>query len=109
MVFQFYLAGQAHTLLQSRLHGNKMAVDAEQCQLLETYPKVDNFLLCTYATDEFISEAVVDVTAFRQSSEMAEEVPVQNQRARFSNQRLPGPPQCGSVWTSRTDRSNALS
>ena len=53
--FQFYLTGQAHVLLQSRLHGNTMAVDAEQRELLETYAEVVNVLLRTYATDEVIS------------------------------------------------------
>ena len=72
--FQFYLTGQAHALFQSRIHGNNMAVDAEQRELLETYAEVVNFLLRTYATDEFISEAVGNVTSFRQSSNMTEEV-----------------------------------
>ena len=72
--FQFYLTGQAHALLQSRLHGNIMVVDAEQRELLQTYPEVVNFLLRTYLTDEVISEAVGDVTSFRQSSNMTEEV-----------------------------------
>ena len=72
--FQIYLTGQAHALFQSRLHGNTMAVDAEQRELLETYAEVVKFLLRTYATDEVISEAVNDVTSFRQSSNMTEEV-----------------------------------
>ena len=61
-------------MLQSRLHGNTMAVDAEQRELLETYAEVVNFLLRTYATDEVISEAVGNVTFFCQSSNMTEEV-----------------------------------
>ena len=65
--FQFYLTGQAQRLLQSRLNGNTMAVDVERRELLRTYPQVVNFLLRTYATDEVISEAVGDVTSFRQS------------------------------------------
>ena len=72
--FQFYLTGQAQALLQSTIHGNTIAVDAEQCELLETYAEVVNFLLRTSATDEGISEAVGDVTSFRQSSNMTEEV-----------------------------------
>ena len=72
--FQFYLTGQAHALLHSRLHGNDMAVDAEQRELHETYAEEVNFLLRTYATDEVISEGVGDVTSFRQSSNMTEEV-----------------------------------
>ena len=48
--FQFYLTGQAHALLQSRLMGNTMAVDAEQRDMLEIYEEVVNFLLRTYAT-----------------------------------------------------------
>ena len=51
-----------------------MAVDVERRELLQTYPQVVNFLLRTYATDEVISEAVGDVTSFRQSSNMTEEV-----------------------------------
>ena len=62
--FQFYLTGQAHVLIQSRINGNNMAVDAEQRVLLETYPEVDKFLLRTYAIDEVISKAVGDVTSF---------------------------------------------
>ena len=72
--FHFYLTGQAHALLQSRLHGNTMAVDAEQRELLETYAEVVDLLLRTYATDEVISEAVGDVTSFCQSSNMTQEV-----------------------------------
>ena len=63
--FQFCLTGQAHELLQSRFHGNTMAVDAEQRELLEPYAEVVNVFLRTYATDEVISEAVGDVTSFR--------------------------------------------
>ena len=51
--FQFYLTGQAHALLQSSPHGNTMAVDAEQREVLETYGEVVNFLLPTYATDDY--------------------------------------------------------
>ena len=65
--FQFYLTGQAHALLQSRLHGNTMGADAEQRERLETFAEVVNLLLRTYATDEVISEAVSDVTSFCQS------------------------------------------
>ena len=60
--FQFYLTGQVHALLQSRLHGKTMAFDSEQRVLPETYAEVVNFLLRTYATDDVISEAVGDVT-----------------------------------------------
>ena len=70
--FQFYLAEQAHALLQSRLNANIMAADVERLELLRTYPQVVNFLLRTNATDEIISDAVGDVTSFRQSSSMAE-------------------------------------
>ena len=72
--FQLYLTGQAHVLLQSRLNGNTMAVDVERGELLWTYSQVVNVLLRTYATEEVISEAVGDVTSFRQSSNMTEEV-----------------------------------
>ena len=72
--FQFYLTGQAHALLQSRLNGNTMAVDVKRRELLRTYPQVINFLLRTYATDEVTSEAVCDVTSSCQSSSMTEEV-----------------------------------
>ena len=71
-VFPVYLTGQAHSLLQSRLNGNPMAVDAEQRDLLETYSEIVEFLLRTDSTDEVILEAVGDVTAFRQSSKMTE-------------------------------------
>ena len=61
-------------MLQSRLYGNIIPVDAEQRELLETYPGEVNTLLRTNATDEGISEAVGYFTAFRQSSNMTEEV-----------------------------------
>ena len=95
--FQFYLTGQAHALLQSRLHGNTMAVDAEQRELLETYAEVVNFLLRTYATDEVISEAVGDVTSFRQSSNMTEEA--------YSNQLWDKALRCGTVFSDRRLKS----
>ena len=95
--FQFYLTGQAHALLQSRLHGNTMAVDAEQRELLETYAEVVNFLLRTYATDEVISEAVGDVTSSRQSSNMTEEV--------YSNQLRDKALRCGTVFSARRLKS----
>ena len=95
--FQFYLTGQAHALLQSRLHGNTMAVDAEQRELLETYPEVVNYLLRTYATDEVISEAVGDVTSFRQSSNMTEEV--------YSNHLWDKALRCGTVFSDRRLKS----
>ena len=95
--FQFYLTGQAHALLQSRQHRNTMAVVAEQRQLLETYAEVVNFLLRTYATDEVISEAVGDVTSFRQSSNMTEEV--------YSNQLWDKALGCGTVFSNRLLKS----
>ena len=95
--FQFYLTVQAHALLQSRLHGNTMAVDAEQRELLETYAEVVNFLLRTYATDEVLSEAVDDVTSFRQSSNMTEEV--------YSNQLWGKALRCGTVFSNRPLKS----
>ena len=51
-----------------------MAVDLERRELLRTYQQVVNVLLRTYANDEVISETVSDVTSFRQSSSMTEEV-----------------------------------
>ena len=65
--FQFYLTAQAHSLLQSRLIRNTMAVDAEQRELQETYAEVFKLLLRTYATNEVIIEAVGDVTSFRRN------------------------------------------
>ena len=97
MVFPVFLTGQAHALLQSRLHGNTMAVDAEQRELLETYAEVVNFLRGTYATDKFISEAVGDVTSFRQSSNMTEEV--------YSNQLWDKLLRCGTVFSDRRLKS----
>ena len=72
--FQFYLTGQAHALLQSRINLNIMAVDLEQSEMLRTCPEVVNFLLRTYAADEVIYEAVGDLTSFCQSFNMTEEV-----------------------------------
>ena len=51
-----------------------MTVDTEQCQLFETYAEVVNFLLRTCTTDKAISEPVGDITSLRQSSNMTEEV-----------------------------------
>ena len=51
-----------------------MAIDGEQRELLETYAEVINFLLRPNATDEFVSEAVGDVTSIRQSLCMTEKV-----------------------------------
>ena len=84
--FLFYLTGQAHALLQSRLHGNTLAVDTEQRELLETYPEVFNFMLRTYATDGVIAAAVGDVTSFRQSSNMTKEVYSNRRRADSSKE-----------------------
>ena len=95
--FQFYLTGQAHALLQSHLHGNTMAVDVERRELLRAYPQVVNFLLRTYATDEVISEAVGDVTSFRQSSNMTEEV--------YSNHLWDMALRCGTVFSDRRLKS----
>ena len=67
-----------------------MVVDAEQRKLLETHVEVVNFLLRTYATDKVISEAVGDVTSFRQSWNMAEEV--------YSNQLWDKALHCGTVF-----------
>ena len=97
MVFLFYLTRQAHALLQSRVHGNTMAVDAEQRELLETDAEIVSFLLRTYATDEVISEAVGDVTSFRQISNMTEEV--------YSNQLWDKALRCGTVFSDRRLRS----
>ena len=95
--FQFYLTGQAHDFLQSRLHGNIVAVDAERREPLETYAEVVNFLLRTYATDEVISEAVGDVPSFRQSSNMTEEV--------HSNHLWDNALRCGTVFSDRRLKS----
>ena len=91
--FQLYLTGQAHAFPQSRLHGNSMAIDAEQRELSETYAEVVNFLLRTYATDEVFSKAVGDVTSFCQSSNMTEEV--------YSNQLWDKALRCGTVFSDR--------
>ena len=93
MVFPVYLSGQVHALHQSRLHGNTMAFDAEQRQLLETYVEAASFLLGTYATDEVISEAVGDVTSFLQSSNMTVDV--------YSNQFWDKALRCGTVFSDR--------
>ena len=95
--FQFYLTGQAHALLQSRLNRNTMAVDVERRELLRTYSQVVNFLLRTYATKEVISEAVGDVTSFRQSSNMTEEV--------YSNHLWDKAFSCGTVFSDRRSKS----
>ena len=74
-----------------------MAVDAEQRELLETYAEVVNLLLRTYATDEVISEAVGDVTSFRQSANMTEEL--------YSNQLWDKALRCGTVFSDRRLKS----
>ena len=84
-------------MLQSRLNGNTLAVDAEQRELLETYAEVINFLLRTYATDEVIAEAVGDVTSFRQSSSMTEEV--------YSNHLWDKALRCDTVYSDRRLKS----
>ena len=56
-----------------------------------------NFLLRTYATDEVIYEAVGDVTSFRQSSNMTEEV--------YSNQLWDKALRCGTVFPDRRLKS----
>ena len=94
---QFYLTGQAHVLLQSRLNENTMAVDVERRELLRPYPQVVNVLLRTYGTDEVISEAVGDVTSFCQSSNMTEEV--------YSNHLWDKALRCGTVFSDRRLRS----
>ena len=95
--FQFYLTGQAHALLQSRLIGNTMAVDSEQRDMLESYEEVFNFLLRTYATDEIIAEAYTKVVSFRQSSNMTEES--------YSNQLWDRALRCGTVFSDRRLKS----
>ena len=66
-------------------------------ELLRTYPQVVNVLLRTYATDEVISEAVGDVTSFRQSSNMTEEV--------YSNHLWDKALRCGTVFSDRRLKS----
>ena len=95
--FQLYLTGQAHALLQSRLMGNAMAVDAEQRDMLESYEEVVNFLLRTYATDETIAEAYTEVVSFRQSSNMTEEA--------YRNQLWDKALRCGTVFSDRRLKS----
>lgn len=56
------------------MHGNILAVDAEQCELLETYLEVFGFILRMYAGGEVLAAAVGCVTYFRESSNMTEEV-----------------------------------
>ena len=74
-----------------------MAVDAEQRELLESYAEVVNSLLRMCATDEVISEAVGDVTSFRQSWNMTE--------ALYSNQLWDKALRCGTVFSDRRLRS----
>ena len=95
--FQFYLSGQAHALLQSLLNRNTMAIDVERRELLQTYQQVINFLLRTFATDAVISEAFGDVTSFRQSSNMTEEV--------YSNHLWDKALRCGTVFSGRRVKS----
>ena len=84
-------------LTPARLNGNTMAVDVERRELLRTYPQVVNFLLRTYTTDEVISEAVGDVTSFRQSSNMTEEF--------YSKHLWDKALRCGTVFSDRQLKS----
>lgn len=70
---QYYLTGQDCTLLQSRLAGNTMAVDAGQVEMAETCPRVDNFLLRKYSTDETVAAVHNDVVTFQQGLNIPEE------------------------------------
>ena len=71
-LFQFFLEGQAHAMLQSRLVGSNMAVDAKHRELLTSYPQVVNFLIRNYATDEVIAEAYNEVIGCKQVATMNE-------------------------------------
>lgn len=71
--FQFYLTGQAHALLQSRLAENTMAVDAKQFEVLEKYSQVVKFILRTCTAREVVAEAHKNVVIFRKGSKMTEE------------------------------------
>lgn len=71
-LFQFFLEGQAQAMLQSRLVGSSMAIDAKHRELLTSYPQVVNFLIRNYATDEVIAEAYNEVINCKQAATMTE-------------------------------------
>ena len=70
--FKKFLTGAPQHLVMSRLVGDSMATDADQTDMLTSYPEVVNFLLHTYATEEAMLEAVQDIENCRQSSIMNE-------------------------------------
>ena len=65
--------------------------------MLETYAEVVYVLLRTYATDEVTSEAVSDVTSFRQGSNMTEEM--------FSKHLWDKLLRCGTIFPDRRSKS----
>ena len=97
-LFQFYLKGQAATLLHSRMQGNTMAVEEDQTEMLRTYPEVVNYLLETYATDEVIQEAYAEVLSYRQRPSQPE--------LEFAKSLFALASRCGNVFT--TTRLKAM-
>lgn len=70
-----------------------MAVNAGQLEMLETYLRVFNFLLRTYATDDVVAEAHTYISTFPQNSNITEK----SHSDHLWNRALP----CGSVFSDR--------
>ncbi|CAN8075864.1 unnamed protein product [Agarophyton chilense] len=90
-LFQFFLTGQARDRVVSRISGTTDLVDAQDRELLRSYPQVVHYLLETYATDDVIMDAHQEGIFFRQSSKMTESA--------FADDLWKKGCRCGNVFT----------
>lgn len=88
---QYFLTGQAASLLQSRLSGATMAIDSQRGEMLTSYPEAVNFLLMTYATDDAMAEALLEVEGYKKSTGVTE--------TEFSNELWRRALRCGTVFS----------
>ena len=89
---QYFLTGQAATLVQARLSGNTMAIDAKRNEMLTNYSELVNFLLHNYATDDAMAEALADVEGFKQTTALTER--------QYSDELWKRALRCGTVFSS---------
>lgn len=71
--FWLYVEEQEQPLLSTLITGSLMALDSKRSKTLRTYGGVGIPVLRTFATDEVIAEAYIDVINLRQRFEMTEE------------------------------------
>ncbi|CAN8074490.1 unnamed protein product [Agarophyton chilense] len=69
-IFQFFLTEHSHDRVVSKISGTTDFVDAQDRELLSSFPQVFHYLLETCATDDVIMDVQKEGISFRQSSNM---------------------------------------